>query len=161
MRTASFGLALLYAALMAGSVMIIGAVVYWTIEASLERQMTARIDAEIDLFNEELKSEGDSELVEEVQRRSDVLPLEYLLVDAKDNRIAGNLPVTPKSLGWSDIQLPTQRSGTDLARTFHIHSVELSKRHAPGGSGRLWRDRRHAPGLDRGRRVESHCVLSS
>ena len=126
MRTASFGLALLYAALMAGSVMIIGAVVYWTIEASLERQMTARIDAEIDLFNEELKSEGDSELVEEVQRRSDVLPLEYLLVDAKDNRIAGNLPVTPKSLGWSDIQLPTQRSGTDLARTFHIHSVELS-----------------------------------
>ena len=42
MRTASFGFALLYAALMAVSIAIIGAVVYWAIEASLERQMTAR-----------------------------------------------------------------------------------------------------------------------
>ena len=91
MRTASFGLALLYAAMMAVSVMIIGAVVYWTMEASLERQTTVRIDAEIDLLSEELKSEGESELVEEVQRRSDVQPLEYLLVDVKGDRIAGKL----------------------------------------------------------------------
>jgi signal transduction histidine kinase len=126
MRTATFGFALLYAALMAVSVMIIGAVVYWTMEASLERQMTARIDAEIDLLSEELKSEGESELVEEVQRRSDVLPLEYLLVDVKGDRIAGSLPVIPKSLGWSDTRLQTHQSRADLARTFHIHSVELS-----------------------------------
>ena len=126
MRTASFGLALLYAAMMAVSVMIIGAVVYWTMEASLERQTTVRIDAEIDLLSEELKSEGASELVEEVQRRSDVQPLEYLLVDVKGDRIAGSLPVIPKSLGWSDTRLQTHRSRADLARTFHIHSVELS-----------------------------------
>ena len=125
MRTASFGFALLYAALMAVSIVIIGAVVYWVIEASLERQMTARIDAEIALLREELKSEGESELVEEVQRRSDALSLGYLLVDAKGDHIAGNLPVSPTSLGWSDIPLPT-RSGTDLAKTFHIHSVEMS-----------------------------------
>jgi hypothetical protein len=59
LRTASFGLALLYAALMAGSVMIIGVVIYWSIEASLERQMTTRMDAEIELLKEELRSEGD------------------------------------------------------------------------------------------------------
>src|SRR5262249_228083 len=28
--------------------------------------------------------------------------------------------------GWSDVRLPMRRSGTDLARTFHIHSVQLS-----------------------------------
>src|SRR5262249_38922171 len=36
-----------------------------------------------------------------------------------------NLPVSPSSLGWSDVPLP-MRSGTDLAKTFHIHSVEMS-----------------------------------
>ena len=93
MRTASFGLAVLYAALLAGSVIIIGAIVYWTMEISLERRTTERIDAEIELFKEELRAEGDSELIEEVQRRSDVLGLEYLLVDAKGTRIAGTMPI--------------------------------------------------------------------
>src|SRR5262249_39342211 len=76
LRTASFGLALLYAALMAVSVLIIGVVVYWSIEASLEREMTARIDAEIELLKEELRSEGDTELIEEIQRRANILGLE-------------------------------------------------------------------------------------
>jgi signal transduction histidine kinase len=123
MRTASFGLAVLYAALLAGSVIIIGAIVYWTMEISLERRTTARIDAEIELFKEELRAEGDSELIEEVQRRSDVLGLEYLLVDAKGTRIAGTMPVMSTALGWSTVALLTKRAGA--GRTLHIHSVEL------------------------------------
>jgi signal transduction histidine kinase len=126
LRTASFGLSLLYAALLAASVIIIGGVVYWSIEASLERQMTARIDAEISLLQDELKSEGNSELIEEVQRRTDNGALEYLLVDAEGKRIAGGLPVNPTSSGWSDVRLPAQRSGAAINRAFHIHSVLLS-----------------------------------
>jgi signal transduction histidine kinase len=126
LRTASFGLSLLYAALMATSIIIIGGVVYWSIEASLERQMTARIDADIDLLQDELKSEGNSELIEEVQRRTANGALEYLLLDAQGNRIAGELPVNPTNSGWSDVRLPTQSSGAPIKRTFHIHSVLLS-----------------------------------
>ena len=125
LRTASFGLALLYAALMAASVLIIGVVVYWSIEASLEREMTARIDAEIELLKEELRSEGDTELIEEIQRRANILGLEYLLIDAKGDRIASNLPVNPTSLGWTDLPLPTEGAQAGIGRTFHIHSVQL------------------------------------
>ena len=123
MRTASFGLAVLYAAVLAGSVIIIGAIVYWTMEISLERQTTARIDAEIELLKEELRAEGQSELIEEVQRRSDVLGLEYLLLDAKGTRLAGTMPVMPTALGWSTVELPTKRA--ESGRTLHVHSVEL------------------------------------
>ena len=126
LRTASFGLALLYAALMAASVMIIGVVIYWSIEASLERQMTTRIDAEIELLKEELRSEGDTELIEEIQRRANTFALEYLLINAKGDRIAGNLPADPTSLGWTDARLPTERAPAGIARTFHIHSIQLS-----------------------------------
>ena len=88
MRTASFGLATLYAALFSASVLLLGAVVYWTVEASLERQMTDRIDAEIDLLQQEFRSEGLQELVREVNERTAYFPaLNYLVVDADGNRL--------------------------------------------------------------------------
>jgi signal transduction histidine kinase len=124
-RTASFGLALLYAGLLAASFMIIGALVYWTVEASLEQQMAARIDGEIELLTDEMRSEGMSELIEQIGRRENVLNLEYLLLDANGTRVAGDMPVTPTSLGWSDIALPTERSGHSAARVLHIRSVKL------------------------------------
>jgi len=125
MRTASFGLAVLYAAVLAGSVIIIGVIVYWALESSLERQMTARIDAEIQLLKEELRAEGDSELIEEIQRRNNVLGLEYLLRDAKGTSIAGTMPVLSPASGWSTAELPINRSGAGAQRTLRIHSVEL------------------------------------
>ena len=93
-RTASFGLAVFYALLFAASVVILGAIFYWTILSSLERQMEVRIEAEVELLREELRSEGTSELIEEVQRRNRTLSFEYLLVDVKGNRVVGNLPGT-------------------------------------------------------------------
>ena len=124
-RTASFGLALLYAALFAASFIIIGALVYWTVEASLERQMMTRINSEIELLTDEFRSEGSAELIEQVERRENVLSLEYLLQDAHGIRVAGAMPVAPTSLGWSDMVLPTERSGDGASRIFHIHSVKL------------------------------------
>ncbi len=124
-RTASFRLAMLYAGLLACSMIIIGAVVYWGIELSLERQMAARIDAEIELLKDELRAEGVSELIEEVERRGNALSTEYLLLDAKGARIAGTMPVVPTDLGWSTRALSTERRSTTVNRTLLIHSVDL------------------------------------
>ena len=125
LRTASFGLALLYAALLAASFVIVGALVYWTVEASLEKQMAVRIDGEIELLTDEMRSEGVPELVEQIGRRESVLNLEYLLLDASGSRAASEMPVTPTMLGWSDIALPAESTGVSGARVLHIRSVEL------------------------------------
>jgi signal transduction histidine kinase len=124
-RTASFGLALFYALLFAASAAILGTIFYWTILSSLERQMTTRIEAEIALLREELRSEGTAELIEEVLRRNRTLAFEYLLVDAQGNRVTGNLPGTSLPLGWSDIQDSTTVAGDQRPRTFRVHTVRL------------------------------------
>jgi signal transduction histidine kinase len=123
-RTASFGLAALYATMFSGSVLLLGAVVYWSVQASLERQMTDRIDAEIDLLQQELRSEGLQELVREVQERADYFPaLNYLVLDANGNRLAGNLPQAPKSLGWSDIEI--EGDGNAGEKQFRVRAIDL------------------------------------
>jgi signal transduction histidine kinase len=124
MRTASFGLAILYASLFAASAAILGVIVYWTVQTSLEQQMTTRIATEVELLKEELRSEGQAELLEEVDRRSNFSALEYLLLDSQGNRIAGNLPVVPATLGWSDISGPIGTRG-EAARMFRIRSILL------------------------------------
>src|SRR6476646_2711190 len=102
-RTADFRLPVIYALLFAASATILGTTFYWTILSSLERQMTLRIEAQIEILKEELQSEGEPELLEEIERRNHALAFEYLLLDKQGNRIAGDLSVIPK-LGWSDIQ---------------------------------------------------------
>jgi signal transduction histidine kinase len=124
-HTASFGLAVFYTLLFAASAAILGAIFYLTILSSLERQMMTRIEAEIELLREELRSEGTSELIEEVQRRNRTLAFEYLLVDVQGNRVAGNLPGTSLPFGWSDIQDSTNVAGDQRARTFRVRTVRL------------------------------------
>jgi len=70
MRTASFGLAVLYTLLFAASVSILGVVFYLIVQNSLDRQIASRIDAEIALLYQELTSEGKDALVSEVQERT-------------------------------------------------------------------------------------------
>jgi len=127
-RTASFGLAILYAALLAASVIILGVVVYWTVQASLDRQMKSRIDAEIALLQQEFRSEGPQELVREVRERTSYFPaLNYLVLDADGNRLAGNLPKMPKSLGWSDIETEAKVPAPtyEIEKQFRVRSVIL------------------------------------
>src|SRR5262249_29188147 len=105
LRTASFGLALLYAGLFTAFVLILGFIVYWTVQSSMDKQLTARIDTEIDLLRSDFRSEGSDELVEQVQRRVNFIDtLEYALTDASGKTLAGNLE--PTKLGWSDISFP-------------------------------------------------------
>jgi signal transduction histidine kinase len=124
MRTASFKLAALYAALFSASVLILGAVIYLTVQASLDRQLRGRVDAEISLLQQEFRSEGLQELVKEVDERTAYFPaLSYLVLDRNGNRLTGNLPKMPKALGWSDDETEdTQGSGE---KQFRVRSVVL------------------------------------
>ena len=122
-RTASFGLALLYAVLFATSAVILGFIVYWTVQASMDQQLAARIDAEILLLQGELK-EGPNELVREVRERVAFFDtLEYALADADGKELAGNLPM-PATLGWSDVSLPNKRPG-EGPNSLRVETVAL------------------------------------
>jgi len=126
-RTARFGLAILYAALFAASTGILGGIVYWTVQDSLERQMAARISAEIDLLQEEFKSEGLQELVREIRERAAYFPaLNYLVLDAGGKRLAGNLPSMPTRVGWSDIEIEPNSGNSVVERQFRVRSVMLN-----------------------------------
>jgi signal transduction histidine kinase len=124
-RTASFGLALLYATLLAVSAVILGFIVYWTVQASIDRQMGARIDAEIEILKGELRSEGSAELTREIETRINYFgALEYFLADADGNRLAGNLSNLPTTDGWSDIAIADQPQGKD-PKYFRVKTVHL------------------------------------
>jgi hypothetical protein len=125
MRTASFGLAVAYALLFAVSVLILGGIIYAMIQSSLDRQMATRIDAEIELLTQELRTEGPQELVREVEERSGYFPaLEYLVMDEKGNRIAGQLPAMPSTSEWSDVSGIGARGGAP--RTFRARAVSFA-----------------------------------
>lgn len=125
MRTASFGLAVLYALLLAASAVILGAVVYWRVQTSLEGQLATRINAEIALLQQELDSEGVNELVTEVRERTNYFhALEYLVLDRHGKKLAGNLPSMPPGNRWSDMTIPSAAQGT-ADRKFRVRSVLL------------------------------------
>ena len=124
-RTASFGLAVLYTLLFAASVSILGVVFYLIVQTSLDRQIASRIDAEIALLYQELTSEGKDALVAEVQERTAVSPaLDYLVVDASGHRLAGNLPSMPNTVGWTDLSEPPSSRG-DRPRDLRVRNVAL------------------------------------
>ena len=123
-RTASFGLAVLYAMLFAASGLILGVIVYLTVQASLDRQMASRIDAEISLLQQEFRSEGLQELVTEVRERTNYFhALEYLVLDLDGNRLVGNLPMVSPGVGWADVVDP--KAEEPQGRTFRVRTVLL------------------------------------
>ena len=124
-RTASFALAVLYAALFAGSALLLGGIVYWTVQNSVERQLTTRIEGELRLLELVLQTEGASELVREVQQRVVYAGnLEYFLTNADGKRLAGSLPHSPRKLGWSDIALADHQN-PDIPKRFRVKTKLL------------------------------------
>jgi len=88
--------------------------------------MVTRINAEIDLLQQELDSEGMGELVTEVRERTNYFhALEYLVLDANGNQLVGNLPPVPLGTGWADVAMPLGAHGTS-GRKFRVRSVLLS-----------------------------------
>jgi signal transduction histidine kinase len=126
-RTASFGLAVLYALLFVASVSILGVVFYLTVQTSLDRQIATRIDAEIALLEQELRFEGKDALVGEVEERANVSPaLDYLVLDASGNRLAGDLPSMPNAVGWANLSVP-RGNPEDPPRNLRVRNVALDQ----------------------------------
>ena len=124
MRNSSFGLALLYATLLAASAVILGFIVYWTVQTSVDRRMTERIDAEVEILKGELRSGGSAELTREVETRINYFgALEYFLADADGKRLVGNLTNPPTADGWSDIAVPEGEHGK--SKYFRVKTVHL------------------------------------
>jgi signal transduction histidine kinase len=124
-RTASFALAVLYASLFASSALVLGGIVYWTVQNSVNRQSTARIEGELRLLELVLQTEGASELVREVQQRVVYAGnLEYFLANADEKRLAGSLPNSPRKLGWREIAIPDQQN-PDRTKSFRVKTKLL------------------------------------
>jgi signal transduction histidine kinase len=98
---------------------------YWSVQSSLNRQMTTSIDAEFDLLQQELRSECVHELMTEIQERTKYFhALEYLVVDTDGRRLIGNLPEAPAGDGWTIVTMPPDAQGRD-ERKFLVRSVAL------------------------------------
>jgi signal transduction histidine kinase len=125
LRTTSFGLAVLYAALFASSAVILGCIVYVAVQNSVDRQLRARIEGELRVLELVLQTEGAAELVREVQRRVIYAGnLEYFLADAEGKRLAGSLPDAPAKIGWSDIYIQDQQK-PGAEKSFRVKSKRL------------------------------------
>ncbi len=150
-HTASFGLVLLYAVLFATSTLILGLVVYWTVQASADRQLAMRIDAEVRLLEAELRSDGAAELEREVEKRVNYAGnLEYFLADQDGKRLTGTLPSMPAKLGWSDVVL-SQSVGQPKAdpKRFRVESVILDNGFRTRRRRRSRIKGRYSPGISR------------
>jgi signal transduction histidine kinase len=122
-RTASFGLAIGYAALLFMSTVVLGLVVYWRAQTSLHQQQTARIDSEVNLLIQEFRTEGLGQLVNEINERTECCPtLDYLVIGADGKKLTGTLPRSPVSEGWAEVtSLPTKAG----VKTFRTRTTNL------------------------------------
>jgi signal transduction histidine kinase len=106
LRTATFRLAALYVLLFATSVAVLGVVVYLVTAAALERRLDARIAGEMAVLKSTFQTGGLARLEAEVrthQQTRPAGPLDYLVLGAGGAPLAGDLPIVPTQLGWSNV----------------------------------------------------------
>lgn len=127
-RASSFRLTCLYAVIFSISVAVLGNIIFWTVETALERHITTRISAELAFLETKFRTEGLAELVEEVEERMqsfvDGGHMEYLVVSAQGERLAGNLLSMPAENGWSDLVYPGDDRSPDGIK-IRVRSVAL------------------------------------
>jgi len=107
LSTTTFRLAALYVVLFAVSVAVLGAIAYLVTAAALERRLDARIAGEMTALKAAFTSGGLARLAPEVRLHQQTLPagpLEYLLLGAGGERLAGKLPIVPAHVGWADVE---------------------------------------------------------
>ena len=126
LRSSTFRLALVYAALFGASVLLLLAFIYWSTAGYMTRQTEAAIDAEIGTFAERYRSTGIPGLlglIEEGLRSNASI---YLLTDPAYRPLAGNLAGWPRSRneedGWLEFQVRRGEGVVQLAlaRTFTL-----------------------------------------
>ena len=104
--TATFRLSALYVVLFAASVALLGVIAYLVTAAALERRLDARIEGEMTRLHAAFASGDLAKLASVVRAHQQTLPagpLEYRLLGAAGQPLAGKLPVVP-ALGWSNVE---------------------------------------------------------
>ncbi len=127
LKTSTFRLAAIYLLVFAVSVGAILAYVYWNTAGLLERQTDATIRAEVQALADQYRILGLRGIVDTIERRSAERGGGiYLLADADDKRVAGNLESVPPQMidesGWIDFPLDIKIGQTlqrRSARAFH------------------------------------------
>lgn len=128
LQTTSFRLALLYALLFAGSVLVLGAFIFWTARSALEQQLATRIETESTALQAEYQSGGLDHLVKVVSERGrsrTTSALSYLVIGPNNERLAGDLPITSRRSGWIDFDagenaIGEQKGGAERFRAFIV-----------------------------------------
>src|SRR4029453_9000332 len=107
LRTSTFQLAVMYALLFAGSVLILMYFMHWATVGYMERQTEETIDAEITGLQDQYRAQGLTGLVRAINERiaADPASSALYLFTAPDFRpLAGNLAawpgLTPEPAGW-------------------------------------------------------------
>ena len=106
LRTASFRIALVYAAVFSTSVLVLFAVIYLATAGYASRQLAGSVDEDLEALQTEFMLGGRNNLVVEIVSRIDVgqdRPRYYLLQSAEGRVLAGNvrpLPPRPGVRGW-------------------------------------------------------------
>lgn len=128
LRTASFRLAVLYAALFAVSTGLLFAFVYWIAVDALYGQARSSVETEL-AFLQSVAREPDA-LVREVSRKSQTQHQQifYLLQASSGRRLAGNLPPLAAADGWRELSAQPESSGEDDDATILVLGQVL-----PGG----------------------------
>ena len=125
LRSSTFRLALVYAALFGASALLLLGFIYWSTAGYMTRQTEAAIDAEIGTFAERYRTTGIPGLVALIEERLQGNSSVYLLADPAFRPLVGNLdgwPLGPSEAdGWLEFQF---REGDvvqlALARTFTL-----------------------------------------
>jgi signal transduction histidine kinase len=123
LRTSSFRLTLLCAALFGISVLILLGVIYWANGVYMSNSLDAAVDSDITELEDSLQVGGNAALTEEVKERVRQMPhgpIYYLLLDPKEEVVAGNIPPFHGGEGRFDLKVPKPNSPSVAVRAHGI-----------------------------------------
>ncbi len=123
LRTSSFRLTLLYAALFGISVVILLGVIYGATGVYMSNSLDAAVDSDITELEDSLQVAGNEALIEQVKervRQTPHGPMYYLLQDPKQKVVAGNMPPFHGDEGRFDLKVPKPNSPSVAVRAHGI-----------------------------------------
>jgi signal transduction histidine kinase len=125
LRTSSFRLTLLYAALFGISVLILLGVIYGATGVYMSTSLDAAVDSDITELEDSLQVGGNEVLTEQVMERVRQMPqgpMYYLLQDPKGKVVAGNMPPFHGGEGRFDLKVARPNSPSVAV---HVHGITL------------------------------------
>lgn len=116
LRTISFRLAALYAALFAASALLLFVVIYWIVGDALRSQLATTVEREVAALVADDRAGGLADVAAAINRRLASRrhsTTSYLLLDARGRKLAGDLPARPLRPGWQRLTVPKDRDDND------------------------------------------------